>query len=107
MISPFYMLIILPVMFLQIPGIEFTIPMACIPVVNVCMVFREAVMGEYQWPQIALTVAVELGSVGLCLWIAATILQYEDVLTGTFDGNMMKFLKERVLTRRAPTGGSR
>jgi sodium transport system permease protein len=107
MISPFYMLIILPVMFLQIPGIEFTLPMALIPVVNVCMVFREAVMGEYQWPQIALTVVVEIGSVGLCLWIAATILRYEDVLTGTFDGNMMKFLKERVLTRRAPTGGSR
>jgi hypothetical protein len=47
MVSPFYLATFLPVMFLQSPGIEFTPVLALIPVVNVAMVFREAIAGIY------------------------------------------------------------
>ena len=105
MIGPFYMIIILPVMFLQIPGIEFTLWMAFIPVINVCMVFREAVAGEYQWLLIMITVLVELGCVGVCLWIATTILKYEDFMMGSYEGNLIKFLKDRVFGSSKEAGG--
>ncbi len=105
MISPFYMLIILPVMFLQIPGIEFSLWMAFVPIINVCMVFREAVSGEYQWLQIMTTILVELGCVSLCLWIATTILRYEDFMIGNYEGNLVKFLREHVFRSGRRTGG--
>lgn len=107
MVSPFYIALILPVMFLQIPGIEFTLSMAAIPVVNVCMVFREVIAGVYHWPQIGLTILVEVGLIALCLRTATVILRYEDILTGSYEGNFIKFLKDRVFGRRGRAGGAR
>lgn len=104
MVSPFYLAIILPIMFLQIPGLEFTFTMAAIPVVNICMVFREAVAGVYHWPQIGITVLVELACIGLFLWIATVILRYEDIMIGSYEGNFIKFLKDRMLGRKHRAG---
>jgi len=103
MVSPFYLALILPIMFLQVPGLEFTPAMALIPVVNVAMVFREAIAGVYHWPQIGLTLIVELACVTLALWLATTVLHYEDFVIGSYGGNFGKFLKERLLGRTRPT----
>jgi sodium transport system permease protein len=100
MVSPFYIACFLPVMFLQVPGLKLTPALALIPVVNVAMVFREAISGVYQWSLISLTLAVEAACVALALWIAVTILKYEDFLIGSYGGNFGKFLKERLLGKR-------
>jgi sodium transport system permease protein len=101
MVSPFYVAVFLPAMFLQVPGIEFTLPLALMPVVNVAMVFREAIAGVYHWPQIGLTILVECVCVAGALWLAMTILRYEDFVLGSYGGHFGRFLKERILGRRS------
>ncbi len=99
MITPFYLLILLPVVFLQTPGLKFTLPLACIPVVNLTLMVREAIGGAFHWAQIGVTLAVSLGLIALCLRLAAFILQFEDVLLGSYKGSLLKFLQERMLKR--------
>lgn len=97
MVSPFYVAIFLPILFLQVPGLQFTPRLAAIPIVNVAMVFREAIAGTFHWPLIGITLAVEILCVVAALWLATNILRYEDFLMGNYGGNFSKFLKERVL----------
>ncbi len=96
MVSPFYLLTLLPVMFLQTPDLDFTPPLALIPVVNVAMMFRDAIGGQYQWPLIALTVAVEAVTIVAFLWLARWILRFEEIWTGAFQGTLFKFVRGRV-----------
>ncbi len=109
MITPFYMLILLPVMFLQVPGLEFSLPLAFIPMVNVTMMVREAIGGTFHWLQIAVTVATEAATVAALLWVAAAILSFEDVVIGSYSGSFLTFVKQRMLKRSAPpaAGGKR
>ena len=99
MVSPFVTLMVLPGVFLQIPGIEFTTGLAAIPIVNICLLFRESIAGIYHWPQIGITVFTEFIGIGLMLWLAAAILRYEDVMVGSFEGSLGKFIKQRVLRK--------
>lgn len=95
MITPFYLLLILPALFLQDPDAQFSLGMAAVPVVNVVMVIREAIMGTYHLPQIAVTFASQIifvmASVGFAQWV----LRNEDVYMGTHEGGLGKFLKRR------------
>jgi ABC-type Na+ efflux pump permease subunit len=102
LVSPFYVAMFLPALFLQMPGIEFNAILALIPVVNVVMVFREAVAGMFQWHLIGLTLCIEIICVSLALWLATSILRYEDFLIGSFDGSFGKFLQKRLLVRSRP-----
>jgi len=104
MVSPFYVAVFLPVMFLQVPGVVFTPAMALIPVVNVAMVFREALGGIYHWPLIGITIASEAVCVFLALWLATMILRYEDFLIGSYGGNFSRFLRERLFGGRRQGG---
>jgi sodium transport system permease protein len=99
MVSPFYLALILPIMFLQTPGIEFTSRLALVPVANVTMVIREAIQGVYHWPQIGITLAVETACVIVALRIAMSIMQHEDFVMGSYGGSFGKFAKERLLRR--------
>jgi sodium transport system permease protein len=99
MVSPFYLIIILPVTFLQAPGTELTMRLALIPVVNVALMFREAISGVFQWPLIATTIVVELLCIALGLKIATAILSHEDVVTGSYSGSFGKFFKQRLMRR--------
>jgi len=101
MVTPFYLLVLLPVMFLQVPGIKLTLPLAVIPVVNVAMVVREAISGVFNWPLIGLAVAVEAATVAGCLLLAGFILRFEDVVIGSYSGNLSLFVKERLLGKRS------
>lgn len=96
LVTPFYIGVFMPVMFLQMPGIKFTIYLALVPVVNVAMVFREAISGTFNWPMIAVTIAVEVLCVAASLKLAGAVLRYEDFLIGSYDGSLMKFIKERI-----------
>ena len=105
MIGPFYIALFLPIMFIQAPDITFTPQLAVIPVVNVAMMFREAISGVYQWPLIGITVAVELAAVSLALLLANRILQHEDFVLGGYTGGFSRFVKDRFFKRSTvPTG---
>ena len=102
MITPFYMLTIVPIVFLQVPGIQFTLPLACVPIANVTMMVREALSGVFHWPQIALAVASSLLVIALCLRLATFLLQFEDVVLGSFNGSINKFIRQRLGRSRRP-----
>jgi sodium transport system permease protein len=100
MVTPFYLLLFLPVLLLQGPGVEFTPALAVIPVANLLMALREAIAGRFDLPLLAITLVVELVTIGLCLRLAAYILQFENVLVGSYGGSLLKFLRDRVSGRR-------
>jgi sodium transport system permease protein len=102
MVSPFYVVIMIPMMFLSAPGMEFTIKLALIPVMNVTMMFREAIQGIYHWHLIGITVAVELACIAAAMLIATTLVKYEDLVTGTYSGSFLKFALGQI-KRRGPS----
>jgi sodium transport system permease protein len=101
MISPFYLALIMPVLFLQAPGVEFTTRVALIPVANVMMMIREAFQDVYHWRSIAIALAVEAACVVAALRVAMLVIRHEDFVIGSFNGSFGKFLKERLLRRGA------
>jgi len=106
MITPFYMLILLPVMFLQVPGIEFSLGLAAIPVINVTMMVREAISGTFHWPQIGLTFAVSLAVIAALVRLATFILRFEDVMIGSYSGSLATFFRERILQGKKSARGA-
>lgn len=104
MITPFYLLILLPVVFLQTPGLTFSLPLAFVPVVNLTLVVREAIAGTFHWAQIAVTLAISLAFIAVCLRLATFIVQFEDVMMGSYSGSFIRFCRERVLRRAGPAG---
>lgn len=100
MITPFYLIILTPLMFLQVPGLKFTVPLAFIPVVNVTMMLRAAVSGSFPPVQIAVTLVVSAVAVALALSVALYALRSEDVMVGSFNGSFAKFLKHRLANRK-------
>ena len=106
LVSPFFMLFMLPVVFIQGPSQDFTTPVAFIPVVNVAMMFREAVGGAYNWPLITITILVESLCILLALKLASSILRYEDFVLGSYNGSFARFVRQRLLRSRSfETGG--
>jgi sodium transport system permease protein len=101
MVSPFYIALIMPIMFLQAPGVEFTSRIAMIPVANVVMMIREAFQGIYHWRSIGITLAVEAVCVILALRVAVLVMQHEDFVMGSYSGSFGKFAKERLLRKDA------
>lgn len=97
-------MILVPAVFMQFPGLELTTWLACVPIINVCLVFREAIGGVYHWPQIGLTLLMEGLYIWIILRIAAAITRYEDIMTGSYEGGLGGFLKHRLL-RRNPSRG--
>ncbi len=103
MVSPFYMLTLVPVVFLQAPGLKFSLALALVPIVNVTLMVRDTFSGKFQWLPALVTVAVSLAAIALFLRLAAFILQFEDVMVGSYNGSLTKFFRERVLSRsRSP-----
>ena len=96
MVSPFYIAIITPIMFMQGASQDFTTQTAMIPILNVAMMFREAIVGVYDWKLIGITTLVEAATVILALRLSIAILKYEDFVMGSYGGSFGKFLKERL-----------
>src|SRR5215470_6474680 len=99
LVSPFYIALIIPVLFLQAPGVEFTTRVALIPVANVMMMIREAMQGIYHWRLIGMTLVVETVCVILALRIAMLVVKHEDFVMGSYNGSFAKFAKERLFNR--------
>ncbi len=102
MVTPFYMLTLVPVVFLQAPGLKFSLPLAFVPIVNVTMMVRDSFSGKFQWLPALVTVLVSLAVIVFCLRLAGFILQFEDIMVGSYNGSIAKFLRHRVWRGGAP-----
>ena len=69
--------------------------MALVPVLNVALMFREAIAGRFNWTLIGLTLLVEAVLVVATLRLAAYVLRFEDFLVGSHGGSLVKFLRAR------------
>lgn len=98
MVQPVYWLVFLPLLLGQRTDATLTPVIASIPVANVSMMIRDAVNGVFLWPLIAQTLAVTAATILLCLWLARSILRFEEFLTGAFDGSFWRFVKDRLST---------
>lgn len=102
MVTPVYLLAMLPMVLGDSPDSRLTAGVALVPVANVAMMIRDAIVGRFAWPLIGLTLLVGLGVVAVCLWFARWVLQFEDLLLGSYDGSFWKFMRVR-----SPIGGRR
>ena len=105
MITPFYMLTLLPVAFLQTPGLHFSPGLAMVPIVNVTLMVRAALSGAFPILPISVTVAVSVAVIAAFLKLAACILQFEDVMLGSHNGSFRKFIQERLRRRQLAAAG--
>jgi len=99
MVTPVYWLALLPIVLGQQTDQTLTPMIAAIPVANAAMMIRDAINGVFLWPLMAETLVVLLVMVALCLMLARMVLQFEDLLVGSFDGSFWRFAKERLLNR--------
>ncbi len=97
--TPFYAVTILPTVLVADPSVQFTTTLACIPVLNAALAFREAIAGHLLWPQLLISLSVLLLCVVASLWVARRVLAYEDVVLGTYGGSFWTFFRQRLLKR--------
>lgn len=97
--TPFYAVTILPTVLVADPSVQFTTTLACIPVLNAALAFREAIAGHLLWPQLVISLLVLLLCVLISLWVARRVLAYEDVVLGTYGGSFWTFFRQRLLKR--------
>jgi ABC-type Na+ efflux pump permease subunit len=95
MVTPFYLVILIPIMLLNDPGLVFTRTLALTPIANVALVLRSAFIGSVDGLLLSLTVVSSLVAIFLMLLLATWILRFEDVVTGSFDGSFVKFLSKQ------------
>ncbi len=100
MITPFYVAVILPAVLLQAPDIELTPMLALVPVANVCLLIREAIMGGVPPLEASLTLASMVVSVTLAILLGQWILGREEVTTGSSKGGLGAFLRRRLVQGR-------
>ncbi len=101
MIMPFYLLLIMPALFMQSPDMEFTMTLAVIPVANIIMVIRETITGSFPLQQIAVSLGTMTVFVVLAISFAQWVMRNEEVLMGSQEGGLGSFLKRRLKARRA------
>ena len=106
MVTPVYWLALIPLVLGRGSESTLTVSTAAIPVANVAMMIRDAVRGVFLWPLVVETMLVALGTVFLCLVLARTVLNFEELLIGSYNGSFWRFLRERFLRRRrqSPVG---
>lgn len=107
MVSPFYLATLLPVMFLNAPGITLTVPLALVPVVNIALLVREAFTGTIKPLETLVAVAATLVAIAVLLGLAKWILSTEDVVVGSYGGSLATFLRERLGRGRTPAARMR
>lgn len=99
MVAPIYLLSVLPMLVLLTPDLPFSMPLALIPFINISLVVREAVRGSLPLLPTLLTFAAQTLLIGVLLALAARVLRFEEVLTGTFHGSLSRFIRQRLLKR--------
>jgi hypothetical protein len=60
---------------------------------------RAALGGAFPILPIVVTVGASVALIAACLRLAAFILQFEDVMLGSYNGSFRKFIRERLRRR--------
>lgn len=79
-VYPLLILVIIPAITSMMPGVETQTRMALIPVVNVSLILRDALMGIYNPTLIALTFITSIAYAGIGIFITFRVFQKETVL---------------------------
>jgi len=79
-IGPLMIVVILPAVVGMLPGVELNARLAVIPILNVSLVAREILTGNYPWGMIGLVFASSCAYAALALSAAANMFQREEVL---------------------------
>ena len=80
LVSPLFLLMLLPTTLVMDKSLEFDRSTALIPVVNVALLWRESLQGQLQWDLIVITLIVCVLGVALCLFLAQWFLSQETLL---------------------------
>ncbi len=101
MITPFYMVVFLPVLVVQSPDVEFTNRIAMIPIVNVAVLLREAIMGSVPLLPGLITLLTMGACVAMAIALVQGVMRNEEVLLGATNGGLLSFLRRGVRNGRS------
>lgn len=81
-VSPLMMLILIPAMLSQMPGMELTTSTAMIPILNICLAIGSVLSGSYSLSLLGLVTISVLFYAGIALFLASRTFNNESVITG-------------------------
>ena len=79
-IAPLMFLVVIPAVSAMLPGVELTPKLSIVPLLNVSLLCKELVTGEYHWNYIILIFASTCLYAGGALYLAVKMFQRESVL---------------------------
>jgi sodium transport system permease protein len=79
-IAPLMFLVVIPAVAAMLPGVDLTPKLAIVPLLNVSLLCKELVTGEYHWNYIALIFASTCVYAAGALFLAVKMFQRESVL---------------------------
>jgi sodium transport system permease protein len=79
-VSPLMIVALLPAAIALMPGVEFTLPLAFVPVLNISLIGRDILSGLYDWVAIGTILVSSSLYAGLALWAAVRLFQQEAVV---------------------------
>lgn len=80
--TPMFMVIALPVLPLSDPSLEMTSTLALVPLVNLALVWRQALQGEFHSLYLGQTFFTLAVLIGFCLWMGKKVLASEALMSG-------------------------
>jgi sodium transport system permease protein len=81
-ITPLMMLVLLPIMLSQMPGLELTAKTAMIPMLNISLAMGSLLASDASYDMVALVLAMLLVYILLALWFAGRVFSNENIVTG-------------------------
>ncbi|MCP4581698.1 MAG: ABC transporter permease [candidate division Zixibacteria bacterium] len=79
-ISPLMILVILPALVSFIPGVELNMKLAFLPLVNICLSIKEALMGNINWLYIAIIFTSTVIYAAFAIFVTHRVFEKESVL---------------------------
>lgn len=79
-IAPLMFLVVIPAISAMLPGVDLTPKLAIVPLLNVSLLCKELVTGEYHWNYIAIIFASTCVYAAGALYLAVKMFQRESVL---------------------------
>lgn len=89
--TPMFMVIALPVLPLSDPSLQLNTKLAFVPLVNLALVWRQALQGEFHLVYILQTLGVLTAMVSLALWVGSRLLRNEALMTGGLEMDWKRF----------------
>ncbi|MBT8335293.1 MAG: ABC transporter permease subunit [Gemmatimonadetes bacterium] len=95
MVVPAYYLAVLPALLGSSPDRGLTPSVALVPVANVALGLKDAILGRDEPALLLVAFFVNLACVVGCLLLARSLVLREEVVTGTFEGSFWSWLRKR------------